>query len=359
VQAIGIDETERTISRETKTDAEGRYRLADSPTPAAYLVRARYGEIVFPGGSAVFRPGEPEIEHAVDFEIFDPSRDGSRLRLASLQWVIERSAGAWRVRQTAVVANPERAVVLVPDDQPAPLALALAPGHGEVSGTFGRLPQGVTIRDGVAEIRGPVLPGDDGLSFELVYDVDAPADEFEAKIALPSPAEQLAVYVQDFGIDVDAGALHPPARAPDDGSTELASSVRGSERSVRVRALPLHAVAEVWSRRRGAARRRAVALRGRASWRSARGPAPEPAAAEPRRAALGRRVRDLSTTSDRQASAGTATGREDLSVNATASAPASAKRRSAGRRPHPHLRRCPRRRPLLRERGARSERGRA
>ena len=205
VQAIGIDETERTITRDTRTDAEGNYRFSDLPTPAAYLVRARYGEIVFPGGSAVFRPGEHEIDHTVDFEIYDPTHDASRLRLGSLQWVIERSAGAWRVRQSAVVVNPERAVVVLPDGQPSPLRVALAPGHGEVEGAFGRVPPGVTIEGDVAEVRGPILPGEDGFSFDLVYDVAAPDGELAATIALPSAVDQLAVYVQDFGIDVDAG----------------------------------------------------------------------------------------------------------------------------------------------------------
>ena len=241
VQAIGIDQAEQTITRQTKTDKDGRYRFDDLPTPAAYLVRAHYGEVVFPGGSAVFRPGEPEIEHKVDFEIFDALRDPSRLRLASLQWVIERSAATWRVRQTAVVANPERAVVILPDDQPSPLRVALAKGHGDVSGTFGPPPPGVRIDGDVAEIRGPILPGEDGFSFELVYDVAAPDGELATTIALPSAVDELGVYVQDFGVDVDAGSLHParPARQDDVIYQSFLGFdlPAGSERSVVVRAL--------------------------------------------------------------------------------------------------------------------------
>jgi hypothetical protein len=242
VQAIGIDETEQTITRETKTDREGRYRFPDLPAPAAYLVRAMYGDVVFPGGSAIFRPGEPAgLEQTIDFEVFDSVADASKLRIASLQWVIARSAGAWQVRQAVVVANPERAVVVVPDDQPSPLRVALAPGHGEVSSGFGRLPPGVTLDGDVATIRGPILPGDTGFSFELVYDVDAPDGELRAPIALPSAVDQLSVYVQDFGIDVDAGALHParPARQDDVIYQSFLGFdlPAGSERTVVVRAL--------------------------------------------------------------------------------------------------------------------------
>ncbi len=218
VQAIGIDETEKTIQRETRADATGRYRFDDLPAPAAYLVRARYGELVFPGGSAVFRPGEPEMPHTVDFQVYDTSSDASRLRLTSMQWVISRSAGVWRVQQNAVVANPDPAVVVVGSDAPALMRVALAAGHGEVEAMFGRLPDGVVIRDGVAEIRGPILPGAEGFSLQLSYDLDAPDSALDTAIALPTAVDQLAVYVQDFGIDVDAGALHParPTREDDD-----------------------------------------------------------------------------------------------------------------------------------------------
>ena len=79
MQAIGIDASEQTILRETRTDENGRYDFDELPAPAAYLVRARYGEIVFPGGSAVFRPGEPVTPQTIDFEIFDTSSDATRV----------------------------------------------------------------------------------------------------------------------------------------------------------------------------------------------------------------------------------------------------------------------------------------
>ena len=242
VQAIGIDASEQTIQRETRTDATGHYRFDDLPAPAAYLVRARYGELVFPGGSAVFRPGEPPITQTLDFHVYDTSSDASRLRLTSLQWVIARSAGVWRVQQNAVVANPDPSVVVVaPDAEPA-LRIALAPGHGEVETMFGRMPDGVVIRDGVAEIRGPILAGNEGFTLQLAYDVAAPDGALDTTIALPNAVDQLSVYVQDFGIDVDAGALHPARPTREDDviyqsflGFELPA---GSELPFRVRALP-------------------------------------------------------------------------------------------------------------------------
>ncbi len=217
VQAIGIDASESTDERKTRADAEGRYRFADLPVPAAYLIRARYGELVFPGGSAVFRPGEPVLSHTVDFSVYDPSADASRLRIASLQWVVERSAGVWRINQSALIENPDPVVVSVAPDAPPIARIALAPGHGEVESLYGRLPDGVLISKGVAEIRGPILPGGEGFSVQLAYDLTGGDAQLDTVIALPDAAEQLSVYVQDFGIDVDAGPLHPsrPTRQND------------------------------------------------------------------------------------------------------------------------------------------------
>ncbi|MGH7289667.1 MAG: carboxypeptidase-like regulatory domain-containing protein, partial [Myxococcota bacterium] len=250
VTAIGIDEKENTIQRETRTDANGSYRFADLPSPAAYLVRARYGEMVFPGGSAVFRPGEPTFEQTVDLKIYETSSDGSRLRLASLQWVIARNAGEWRVQQNAVIANPDATVVMVPPDAAPLLRIALAPKHGEVETAFGRLPEGVVIQNGVAEIRGPILPGDQGASFQIGYDVEAPDTELATVLALPSAVDELGVYLQDFGIDVDAGPLHParPVRESDIiYQAFLGFELHaGTEVPLRVRALPPAAQIPQW-----------------------------------------------------------------------------------------------------------------
>jgi hypothetical protein len=242
VQAIGIDASEQTIERRVKADATGRYRFSDLPTPAAYLIRVRFGEIVFPGGSAVFRPGEPVIDHTVDVEVYDTSSDASRLRIASLQWVIERSAGVWRVNQSARLEHPDPVVVVAAADGPPLARVALAPGHGEVESLFGRLPEGVVIRDGVAEIRGPILPGKDGFTLQLAYDLPAGDAQLATAIALPDAAEQLAVYVQDFGIDVNAGKLHP-ARPSKQGDVIYQSFIgfelpAGAELPLRVTALP-------------------------------------------------------------------------------------------------------------------------
>lgn len=216
VEALGLDSKDQTITRETKTDAEGRFRFDDLPAPAAYLVRAHYGGLAFPGGAAAFRAGEEAKRESLDFKVYDKSEDGSRLKLAALQWVITRSAGVWRVQQGATIENPDQSVVLVSHSEPAPLGIGLASGHGKVESIFGRLPEGLTLRDDVAEIRGPVFPGAEGFGVQLEYEIEQPSD-LSTEIQVPSDVAELTIYVQDFGVDVDAGQLHParPARQDD------------------------------------------------------------------------------------------------------------------------------------------------
>jgi len=122
------------------------------------------------------------------------------------------------------------------------MRIALAPKHGDVETAFGRLPEGMVIQNGVAEIRGPILPGDQGASFQIGYDVEAPDTELDTVVALPSAADDLGVYVQDFGIDVDAGPLHPARPARDNDVIYQAflgfELPAGTEVPIRVRALP-------------------------------------------------------------------------------------------------------------------------
>jgi len=216
VEALGLDKDEHPISRSTTSDAHGHYKFENLPAPAAYLVRAHYQGLSFPGGSTGFRSADPGQTQTLDFKVYEQSSDASQVHMTSLQWVVTRSAGVWRVQQLATVANPTEFVVLVPPPAPAPLGMGLASGHGPLDTMMGRLPDGVMEHDSIAEVRGPIFPGDEGFSFQVEYDVEAKGD-FATEIAIPSAVENFTLYVQDFGVDVEAGELHParPARQDD------------------------------------------------------------------------------------------------------------------------------------------------
>jgi hypothetical protein len=217
VVVLGFDVQENTVERSVRTDAEGRFRVADLPSPAIYLVRPRGEGFLYPGTPVAFRPGDADTAPALELSVHDTSRDPASLRVAQVQWVVERDAGVFRVSQRARVANSGPYVVVVPEGDPPLLRVALAPGHGEVATPFDRLPAGVRLADGVAEIRGPVFPGDEGLVLQLSYDVvAAPGGGLATEIRAPDAIDEVALYVQDFGVRIDAGALHPARVARQD-----------------------------------------------------------------------------------------------------------------------------------------------
>jgi len=156
--------------------------------------------------------------------------------------VIERNAGVWHVQESATVTNPDPSVVVVPEGAPGPIHVALAPGHGKVESFFGHQPQGVAIQGDIAEVRGPIFPGEEGFSLELEYDLEQPPDELATQIRVATAVENVGVYVQDFGIEVDAGELHPARHVSQNDliyQSFLGFDVpAGAELPLRVRALP-------------------------------------------------------------------------------------------------------------------------
>lgn len=203
------------LERKMVTDSEGRFVFGDLPSDAACLVGATYAGVSFPGGSVVFEEGQPETR-SVMFHIYDRKEDLGDAGVSVVRWVIEREAGAYRVRQSVALNNPDLRVVMVGKDAPPLFRIPLLPDHGEIAAPLGGFPEGTVIEDGVAELRGPVLPGEREIRF--VYDVPAQGDVLTTEIPLAERTPELQLMVRDFGVEVDAGPLHParPAKEGND-----------------------------------------------------------------------------------------------------------------------------------------------
>lgn len=215
VVLLGVDRNGESIERKTRADSAGQFGFTGLPTPAGYLVEARYEAIGFPGGSVVFREDDADATRTLTFHIYDPSADASRLVLRGVRWALEREAGVYRVRQSLSVHNPGLNVVVRDDSEPPVLRVGLAPGHTELETAHGKLPAGARVRGDTLELHGPVLPGE--RQFQFSYDLAGSSADLVTEIGFPDPVETLEVYVRDFGIVVDAGPLHParPVRDAD------------------------------------------------------------------------------------------------------------------------------------------------
>jgi hypothetical protein len=211
---FGVKRDGETIERAGRTDAEGRLRFADLPAGAAYVLFADYGGIRFSGGTTIVPENEADATRDVVIPIYERSEDPAGLVLRSLDLLVEREAGAWRVGALASVENPRQRAIALPPEAPPALRIGLFAGHSEPRSPFGQLPPGASIEDGALALRGPFLPGTHEL--RLVYDVASGADALRTSLPVPDPIDALELRVRDFGVAVDAGQLHP-ARPSRDG----------------------------------------------------------------------------------------------------------------------------------------------
>ncbi len=207
VQLLGIDGAGQSVRRTLRADSQGRFQFANLPHPGAYLLTTAYDGVGFPGGSVVFREEDPEQTKTVSFHVFDRSADASRLRLKTLRLVIEREAGRYRAAQNAVIANAGLEVVVREASQPPALRMGVLSGHAEVETPFGKLSHGARMEGDTLELRGPIYPGE--RETQLFYELASEETDLHTQLVIPQAVDSLELYVKDFGIEVDAGPLHP------------------------------------------------------------------------------------------------------------------------------------------------------
>jgi hypothetical protein len=211
---LGVRRGGDTVERTARSDADGRFRFEDVPADAAYLLFGEYSGIRFYGGTTVLREQDADATRSLVLRIHERTDDPAGLALRSLAVGLEREAGRWRARTLARISNPTSRAIAIEDASPAPLRLGLLPGAGEPRTPFGRLPPGARVQDGAVELRGPFLPGEQELTLD--YEIGEAGDALTAALVLPDPVESFELRVRDFGVAVDAGALHP-ARPVKDG----------------------------------------------------------------------------------------------------------------------------------------------
>ena len=217
VRLLGVNRAGETHTDRTRSGPDGRFRFDDLPAPAAYLIAADYLGLSFSGGSIVFEEGSEGATRSSVIHVYERSDDAAELAIQSLEWVLEREAGIYRVRMLARIENPTlRAVALEPDASPA-LRLGLLPGHTSLETPFAfgnALPSGTKLVGDALELRGPFFPGTRDLHF--VYDVPRAVGPLEVELPVPDRVGLLDLRVRDFGVVVEAGLLHP-ARPGRDG----------------------------------------------------------------------------------------------------------------------------------------------
>ena len=221
VHLHGLARDGKAIERETRTDAVGHYRFETLPGHGAYFIAAEFEEVRFSGRLVTVSTVDADRVETVDIEIYDASNDPSSVSVEREQWVVEREAGVYRMRQTVSIRNSAQRVVIVEPEAKAALRIGLARGAGPVRTPLGPLPAGIDVVRDLLELRGPIYPGERDYSF--LYDI-GPATEpggapraLDTELRIPADIPELNLFVKDFGIEVGAGGLHAsrPARERD------------------------------------------------------------------------------------------------------------------------------------------------
>ena len=213
---LGVRRDGETLTREARTDAAGRHLFTDLPSDSVYLVMVEYAGIRFPGVREIFEENEADATKQMTVHVFDASEDASSLQIPMQRWFVARGeAGSYRIRQTLTVSNPsDRVIQLPPSAEPA-IRVGLMRERGKIVTRFGKLPDGAEEVGDTLVFRGPLFPGEREIEFS--YEVDAGGLDLATEIALPGGAETLELYIQDVGVAIDAGSLHPgqPVRLQD------------------------------------------------------------------------------------------------------------------------------------------------
>ena len=215
VRLLGLTPGGEPLSRDGKTDARGHAVFTNLPAPAAYLVTVEHEGVSFHGEGMRFGPDDPpDAVRGQTIEVHAPSDDTSTIRVAEIQIFLRQEAGVYSLDQRVQIENSGDRVVLPAADAPAPVRIALSPGHGELRTVTGSPPAGFEQRDGFLELRGPVFPG----RREAVFAYDLPGDDatVSSELLFLEETPSLELYIADQRVAIDVGPLHPARPSRDD-----------------------------------------------------------------------------------------------------------------------------------------------
>jgi hypothetical protein len=207
VRLLGLTPDGEAISRDTRSDAQGRFRFDGLDTPAAYLTLVEYQGVGFHGDTARFGPDDGLATRTLEIQVHEPSDDPSTVQLERIRIFVEHEARGYRIDQVVELRNNGERVLLLPETAPPALRIALAPGHSELRTRTGIPPSGFAEVNGTLELRGPLFPGTRELTFS--YDLPETGDELRTEFWFPDGVPELELFVLDERVAIAAGSLHP------------------------------------------------------------------------------------------------------------------------------------------------------
>ncbi len=207
VRLLGLTPSGDAVSRDTRSDAQGRFRFDGLDTPAAYLTLVEYQGVGFHGDTLRFGPDDGLATRALEIKVHEPTDDPGAVQLDRIRVFVEREPLGYRFDQIVELRNSGERVVVLPQAAPPALRIALAPGHGELDTPTGLMPSGFAETEDALELRGPLFPGARELTFS--YDLPETEGELRTELWFPDGVPEFELLVLDERLAIAAGALHP------------------------------------------------------------------------------------------------------------------------------------------------------
>ena len=207
VRLLGLTPDGAAVARDTRSDAQGRFRFDGLDTPAAYLTLVQFQGVGFHGDTLRFGAEDGQVTRTLEINVHEPSDDPGAIRLERIRVFVEREARGYRIDQIVELRNGGARVVVLPETAPPALRVALSPGHSELRTPTGLTPSGFAEADGMLELRGPLFPGARELMFS--YDLPETGDELRTEFWFPDGLPEFELFVLDERFEIAAGSLHP------------------------------------------------------------------------------------------------------------------------------------------------------
>jgi len=188
-------------TKETTTDAEGRFQFSDLDEEAFYFVTVVYQDIEYPSGLLRFKEGQTELD--VPLTVYEPGTDDTALHIERAHLIVDFEPGALVIGEMLVLVNESDRVYVGAESQEQDLrpvvyidlpadAQDLQLDGGELGQRF------VQTAEGFADTN-PVLPGANQLIYSYRLPVSEEAADYTLERTFPYPVAHLNVLVADVG----------------------------------------------------------------------------------------------------------------------------------------------------------------
>ena len=186
-----------------QADSEGNYRFENLPTEHSilYAVEAEYQDIPYVSDQpGLFMPDTTET--TLDLNVYEPTTSAEAISITQLHYLLSFTPDAVNAVQIFVIGNDSNQTYIGQGGQ----TFTFAVPDGVTGVTFQNDPTGTRFREteaGYADTA-PVLPGQEGSSIVVIYDIPYDGDSLTINLPLPADTTDLNILMSEQGASLSS-----------------------------------------------------------------------------------------------------------------------------------------------------------